>query len=141
MAASQPQPHPLVRLETLALIAVGGFAGANLRYFAMGLLSDVQSVLLVNVIGSFALGFLVYEAQYTGLVAPKSKVVFTTGFLSSLTTYSTFAIQSALASTPFLLVAIVLGNYGLGFTGVLAGRELARRLGDPAAATAGGETA
>ncbi len=28
--------HPLVRLETFALIAVGGFAGSNLRFFAMG---------------------------------------------------------------------------------------------------------
>ncbi|WP_440766841.1 fluoride efflux transporter FluC [Natronorubrum sp. DTA7] len=134
--------HPIVRLETLALIGIGGFAGANLRYFVLGLFSDVQAVLLVNVLGCFALGFLVYEAEYAGLVAGSSRTVFTTGFLSSLTTYSTFAIQSALAADPLLFVAIVAANYGLGFTAVLASRELARRLrdDDPTPA-AGGETA
>jgi len=134
--------HPLVRLETLALIAIGGFAGSNLRYFALGLFSDVQAVLVVNVLGCFALGFLVYEAQYAGLVGSKSRTVFTTGFLSSLTTYSTFAIQSALSADPLLLVAIVAGNYGLGFAAVIASRALARRLRDDGETpAAGGEPA
>ena len=131
--------HPLVRLETLALIAIGGFAGSNLRYFATGLFADVGAVLLVNVLGSVALGFLVYEAEYAGVVGSRSRLVFATGFLSSLTTYSTFAIQTALATDPAVLVAIVAGNYGLGFAGVLASRSLARRL-DGGAPT-GGETA
>ncbi|MXV63236.1 chromosome condensation protein CrcB [Natronorubrum sp. JWXQ-INN-674] len=133
--------HPLVRLETLALIGIGGFAGSNLRFFALGLISEIQAVLLVNILGSFALGFLVYEAQYSGLVGSKSRTVFTTGFLSSLTTYSTFAIQSALAADPLLLVAVVAGNYGLGFTAVLASRALARRLRDGSSPATGGETA
>ncbi|MWV38789.1 CrcB family protein [Natrialba sp. INN-245] len=138
--------HPLVRLETLALIAIGGFAGANLRFFAVGLFPDVLAVLLVNVLGSFALGFLVYEAQYAGLVDRTSRIVFTTGFLSSLTTYSTFAIQTGITAgpaEPLVLVAIVVGNYGLGFAGVLASRALARRVTDGSTTTAetGGETA
>lgn len=131
---------PLVRLETLVLIGIGAFAGSNLRYFTMGLLSDVRAVLLVNVLGCFALGFLVYEAEYTGLVGRESRIVLTTGFLSSLTTYSTFAVQTALATDPLALVAIVAGNYGLGFAGVLASRYLARLLRD-STLTAGGETA
>ncbi|AGB36099.1 fluoride efflux transporter FluC [Natronococcus occultus] len=133
--------HPLVRLETLALIAIGGFAGSNLRFFTLGLLSDVLAVLVVNVVGSFLLGFVVYEAQYTGVVDRKARLVFTTGFLSSLTTYSTFAVQTAIAAEPWLLVGIVVANYGLGFTGVLVGRELARKIRDWRPATAGGETA
>ncbi|ELZ06335.1 camphor resistance protein CrcB [Natrialba chahannaoensis JCM 10990] len=133
--------HPLVRLETLALVGIGGFAGANLRFFAIGLFPDVVAVLLVNVLGCVALGFIAYEAQYSGIVERKSRLVFTTGFLSSLTTYSTFALQTALAADPFLLAAIVVGNYGLGFAGVLASRELARRVRSPEATAAGGETA
>ena len=133
--------HPLKRLETLALIAVGGFAGANLRYFAMGLGSDVGAVLAVNALGSLALGFLVYEAQYAGLLGRESRLLFTTGFLSSLTTYSTFALQTALAGDPLALAAVVAGNYGFGFVGVLAGRTLARRVSDGLEADAGGETA
>ncbi len=133
--------HPLVRLETLALIGIGGFAGSNLRFFAIGLLSELQAVLLVNVVGSFALGFIVYEAQYSGIVNRHSRLVFTTGFLSSLTTYSTFAVQTAIAAEPLLLVAIVGANYGLGFAGVLASRELARKVSNWNTAPTGGETA
>ncbi|SEH16935.1 CrcB protein [Natronorubrum sediminis] len=134
--------HPLVRLETLALIAIGGFAGANLRYFALGAFTEIQAVLLANVLGCFLLGFLVYEAEYTGYVGSRSRTVFTTGFLSSLTTYSTFAVQSSLAADPFLFVAIVAGNYGLGFAAVIASRELARQFRDSGdVSTTEGETA
>lgn len=120
--------HYLARLETLALIGIGGFAGSNLRFFATGILSDVQSIVLVNAVGSFVLGFLIYEARYSGIVDRTSRIVFATGFLSSLTTYSTFAIQAALADGSIAVLAIVVGNYGLGFAGVLIGRELARRI-------------
>jgi CrcB protein len=130
--------HPLVRLETVALIAVGGFAGSNLRFFAMGVLPAVPSIVLVNAVGSAVLGVVVYEARYAGRLSSRGRTVFTTGVLSSLTTYSTFAVQSALAPTPLALLGIVAANYGLGFAGVLAGRALARRLGD---VRRGGETA
>ncbi|WP_226005086.1 CrcB family protein [Natrinema salinisoli] len=131
--------HPLVRLETLALIAVGGFAGSNLRSFAMGVLPDVPSIVLVNAVGSAVLAFVVYEAEYTGHLGSRTRLVFTTGFLSSLTTYSTFALQTALAATPLAIGGIVAANYGLGLVGVLAGRALARRVDGPR--PAGGETA
>ncbi|WP_254762732.1 CrcB family protein [Natrinema marinum] len=131
--------HPLARLETLALIAVGGFAGANLRLFAMGLFPDVPSIVLVNAVGSAALGFLVYEAEYAGHIGSETRTVFATGFLSSLTTYSTFALQTAFASGPLAIGGIIAANYSLGAVGVLAGRALARRVGEPR--PTGGETA
>jgi len=131
--------HPLVRLETLALIAVGGFAGSNLRLFAMDLLADVPSIVLVNAIGSAVLGFLIYEAEYTGYIGSRTRTVFATGFLSSLTTYSTFALQTAFAGGPLVIGGIVATNYGLGFAGVLVGRALARRLDAPR--PTGGEAA
>lgn len=135
--------HPLVRLETLALIAIGGFVGATLRGLAVGALSDMQAVLLVNVLGSFALGLFAYEAEYVDVLSRKSRLVFTTGFLSSVTTYSTFAIQTTLdagLADPLLLVGIVVGNYGLGFTGVLASRIVIRRFAADVS-SAGGEAA
>ncbi|MCU4751028.1 CrcB family protein [Halobacteria archaeon AArc-curdl1] len=116
----------LGRLELLALIGIGGFAGSNLRYFTLGVLPDELALLVVNVLGSTVLGFLVYEAQYTGFVDRKSRIVFTTGFLSSLTTYSGFAFQTATAADPLALGGIVVGNYALGFAGVLVGRQVAR---------------
>lgn len=120
--------HPLVRLETLALIAIGGFAGSNLRYFVDLLAPGMEGTVLVNALGSFALGFLLYEAIHAGLLAGRTRVVAATGFLSSFTTYSTFALETARAP-PALMAANVLASYALGFVGVVAGRALARRLG------------
>lgn len=117
--------HTLVRLEALALIGIGGFAGSNLRYFVGFLAPGIPGTLLVNVIGSFVLGFVLYEAIYSGLLAEQTQIVAGTGFLSSFTTYSTFALETLQAS-PLLLVGNVLATYALGFTGVLAGRTLAR---------------
>ncbi len=133
------QRHWLVRLETLALIGIGGFAGSNLRFLSVGVFDSIGGILLVNVLGCFALGFLVYEAQYAGLVDRHSRLVFTTGFLSSLTTYSGFALQTATADSPALLVAIISANYGLGFAGVLASRAIARSIRRPSPTASGGQ--
>ena len=116
--------HSLRTLEALALVGVGGFAGANLRYAAALLAPGLTGTLAVNAVGSLALGFLVYEAADRGLLAAESRVLLGTGFLSSLTTYSAFAVQTASLS-PVLLVGNVAANYALGFAGVLAGRWLA----------------
>lgn len=120
--------HPLARAETVALVGVGGFAGSNLRYFAGLLLPGLAGTLVANALGSLALGFVLYETLYSGVLAAETRAVVATGFLSSFTTYSTFALQSA-QSPPALLVANVVGNYVLGFGGVLLGRSLARRVG------------
>ncbi|KTG11531.1 chromosome condensation protein CrcB [Haloprofundus marisrubri] len=122
---SEVTRHPLVRLESLALVAIGGFAGSNLRYFAALVLPGLAGTLAVNVVGSFALGFVLYERLYSGLLAKETRVVVSTGFLSSFTTYSTFALQSAQAP-PLWLVVNVVANYTLGFSAVLLGRYVAR---------------
>lgn len=81
----------------------------------------------MNVLGSFALGFILYEMRYSGILAGETGAVVSTGFLSSFTTYSTFALQSAQASA-IVLLGNVVANYALGFTGVLIGRSLARHV-------------
>lgn len=122
--------HPLVRLETVALVGIGGFAGSNLRYFLDGIAPGPQAVgtLLVNALGSIALGFILYEAIYSGLLGEETQLVAATGFLSSFTTYSTFALQTALLTSPLWMVVNVLANYALGFSGVLVGRRFARAM-------------
>jgi len=121
------------RLEVLALVAIGGFAGANLRYLAGYALPGLGGTLLANVLGAFVLGFVLYESIYGGSLAVETRFVVATGFLSSFTTYSTFALQSA-QSAPVVLAGNVVANYALGFGAVLAGRALARRLTGEAAA-------
>ena len=119
--------HPLRTLESIALIAIGGFAGSNLRYFVARVIPSLGGTLVVNVVGSFVPGFVFYEAIHTGVLAERTRVV-VTGFLSSLTTYSTFALQTAVLRRPAWIVANVLATYCLGLAGVLAGRSLATRV-------------
>ncbi|MFC7044566.1 fluoride efflux transporter FluC [Halobacteriaceae archaeon GCM10025711] len=118
--------HPLGRAEPLLLIAVGGFVGAISRHvLAVGLPGGFPwGTLVANVLGSFALGVLLYEARLTGVLSPETRLVLGTGFLSSFTTYSTFAVETA-GLSPAGAVLNVAANYGLGLLAVVAGRYVA----------------
>ncbi|WP_435062341.1 fluoride efflux transporter FluC [Halobaculum sp. EA56] len=129
--------HPLVALETVVLVAMGGALGANARYGVGLLVPGLGGTLAANVTGCYLLGVLVYEGRYTGVLADRSRVLIGTGFLSSYTTYSTFALETV-RSAPAVAVGYVAVSYALGFAAVLAGRATARRI--PAAPTpTGGE--
>jgi len=116
----------LARIEVLALVVLGGFAGANCRYVVSLVVPGLGGTLLANVGGAFLLGFVFYESRYAGALSAETRLAVSTGFLSSFTTYSTFALQSA-QSTPLVLVGNIVITYALGFAAVLAGRALARR--------------
>ncbi|PSQ19675.1 hypothetical protein BRD00_01250 [Halobacteriales archaeon QS_8_69_26] len=118
----------LKTVETVVLIAVGGFVGSNLRYAVDLVAAGPEGTLLVNVAGSFLLGFVLYEVLYSGVLTGRTRLVVATGLLSSFTTYSTFVLETATA-VPRVLVANVVASYALGFAGVLTGRWLARAVG------------
>jgi len=121
--------HALARAEPLVLVAVGGFAGAGARYaLAVALPTTFPwGTLAANALGSFALGLLLYEAQFAGALSPETRLVVGTGFLSSFTTYSTFAAETVALAPPVAAVNVA-ANYGLGIAAVLCGRWLARWL-------------
>jgi CrcB protein len=112
--------HPLRRAEALVLVAIGGFLGANVRYLLGLAVPGLGGTLLANVTGSALLGFVLYEATLTGLLAAETRLVVATGFLSSYTTYSTFALET-IRATPLLGIANVLASYALGFGAVYIG--------------------
>ena len=112
----------LSQLEPILLIAVGGFAGANLRHFVDLLVGGLSGTFVVNVAGSFALGVLVYDSLAEPTIADNSRLVFGTGFLSSFTTYSTFVLDTVLAD-PGVAVGYVVTSYLTGFAAVLAARR------------------
>ena len=125
--------HALSRLEPLVLVAVGGFAGAALRYVvALALPGAVPwGTLAANCLGSFALGVVLYERHFVDALSVETRLVVGTGFLSSFTTYSTFAAETASLAggqAPTLAAANVAANYALGVTGVVCGRWVARWL-------------
>ncbi|WP_135852202.1 fluoride efflux transporter CrcB [Halorussus salinus] len=129
---SEAEATPLERLKPLVLVAVGGFTGAIARYAVAAALPGgfPWGTLAVNVAGSFALGVLLFEATLTGRLSSETRLVLGTGFLSSFTTYSTFAVQTA-ALSPRWAVANVAANYTLGFLAVVAGRSAVRSLAAP----------
>ena len=122
----------LQQLKPILLVAVGGFAGATLRYAVTVALPGgfPWGTLAVNVAGSFALGVLLYEARLAGRLGRRTRLLVGTGFLSSFTTYSTFAAETA-ALSPILAAANVGANYALGFAAVLAGRAVVRQRAKP----------
>lgn len=111
------------------LVAVGGFVGAVLRHaVAVALPGGFPwGTLAVNVAGSFALGVLFYEDRLTGRLGPRTRLLLGTGLLSSFTTYSAFAVETA-ALSPSLAAANVGANYALGFAAVLVGRAVMRAM-------------
>jgi CrcB protein len=119
--------HPLATMETYALVALGGFAGANARYVVDLGVGSLAATLAVNVLGCTLLGFLLYEEAHVGAFSGPMRTAVGTGFLSSLTTYSTFAVQTYQAA-PLVAAGNVGANYALGIAGVLLGRHLALAL-------------
>lgn len=122
----------LDRLRPLALVGVGGFAGAVLRYGIGATLPGgfPWATLAVNVAGSLALGALVAEQRLVGRFDAEVRLLVGTGFLSSFTTYSTFAVETA-GLSPTLAAANVGANYALGFAAAMAGRLAVGALAAP----------
>lgn len=122
---AQTAASRLRSLEVVLLIAIGGFAGANLRHFLAVVVPGLGGTFAANVLGSLALGFLAYEAELVGVLSEETGYVAATGFLASFTTYSTFALESVQAGLTVGVLNVV-ANYGVGFAAVLVGRAAAK---------------
>ncbi|AFK18066.1 CrcB family protein [Haloferax mediterranei ATCC 33500] len=105
----------------LTLVAFGGFVGAILRYLVSVAVPGAGGTLTANVLGSFILGTFI-----TSVSSRRVQLLFGTGMLSSFTTYSTFAVQTASLSMTGGLVNIG-ANYALGFVAAAAGIAVGRR--------------
>ena len=82
-------------------IAVGGAIGAVLRHaVSTGMYSWLGmgfpwGTLMVNVLGSLALGAVVEAGASTLKLTPELRALIATGFLGAFTTFSTFALDAA----------------------------------------------
>jgi CrcB protein len=81
------------------LVGLGGFLGAISRYFISKQTSELfgsfpTGTLLVNVTGSFMLGFLLYSAMNSRMISPEFRLLVGVGFIGAYTTMSTFAYES-----------------------------------------------
>jgi len=123
-------------LRTALLIGLGGFVGANLRYWLGGWIAQKIGVLfpietmLINLSGSFLLGlFMTLALHYTW--SPEWRQVIAIGFLGSFTTYSTYEYESLRLLQEGAWVKAGLNLFGslvLGLIAVFLGVALGRLL-------------
>ena len=108
-------------VENLLIIGIGGFFGAISRFLLSNSVATPFDTLAVNVIGSFALGMLMFDTELLGYVSPRMRMGLGIGFLGSFTTFSTFAVQSY-RMIPTLAVLNITTNVILTLVAVFLGR-------------------
>ena len=122
-------------MNRFLLISIGAILGANARYL-VGLWTAQRfgaafpyGTAIVNITGSFVLGFLVAWGSARSGLTPELRLLVAVGFLGAYTTFSSFAVESLLeAETAKLTSAlfILLINNGLGIAAAWLGMMLAR---------------
>ena len=122
-------------LSRYFFIAIGAALGANARYL-VGVWAAERfgadfpyGTLLVNVTGSFILGFLVTVTTSRIQISPEMRLLLAVGFLGSYTTFSSFAVESTLLwrdVSLWLSLRNVLLNNGVGLVCAVLGAYAAR---------------
>lgn len=117
------------------LIAVGGGAGAILRYLTGGMLAGSADfplgTLTVNLLGCFLLSLLLTEAFELLDMNMDLRLGIATGFLGAFTTFSAFCRETAgmISASPLsaalYIVSSALLGFGATFLGFMAARNLA----------------
>ncbi len=122
-------------MKSVLAVGVGGFAGAIARYavnLGIGALwtrSFPLATFLINVSGSFLLGFFSVWAAERASVGPALRLLVGTGFVGAYTTFSTFELETErLASGGALGWAAVnvAASVAAGFVAVRLGMHAAR---------------
>ncbi|WP_435095494.1 fluoride efflux transporter FluC [Halorubrum sp. N11] len=106
------------------LVALGGFTGAVARHGIDVAVGDAvgAGTLLVNVLGSFALGLLLTRAA-----SPRTRLFIGAGALSSFTTYSTFVADAVSLGTA-AGAAYIAASYVAGLAAAAAGLFVGEQL-------------
>lgn len=122
---------------TLALIGIGGAAGAVARYLVGGWVAAVAGesfpygTLVVNLSGSFLLGLLFAATTERALLSPDVRIPLAVGFLGAYTTFSTLMLETWRLGEDGALVG-ALANLGissaLGLVAVWAGLAIGRAI-------------
>jgi len=125
-------------MEKFLLISLGAVLGANARYWisewAARKVDSVfpHGILLVNLSGSFLLGFFITLATERWLLDPRWRLLVAVGFFGAYTTFSTYTYDSIhlmLKGQVGVGLLNLLGSALLGILAVGAGIFLAKAIG------------
>lgn len=125
-------------MGTVVAIALGGALGAVGRYALSSQITHwigpgfPWGILLVNLVGCFVMGVIAELGALSLNLSPEMRAFLTTGILGGFTTFSAFALDSAVmiergdwGATVLYVSASVLGSIAALFLGLLAVRSLA----------------
>ncbi|MBF9252250.1 fluoride efflux transporter CrcB [Pontibacter sp. 172403-2] len=124
-------------MKAILLVFLGGGLGSVCRYLAnRWVVSMITSVFpagtfLVNIVGCFLIGFLVFFTARTGADATAWRLLLVTGFCGGFTTFSSFSFENiqlmgdhqVLIFLLYLLLSIALG-LGATYVGILVARNV-----------------
>jgi CrcB protein len=122
----------------ILIIAAGGALGSVARYL-IGL-SPAKDIFdkfpfptfLINISGSFLIGFVTFLFTERYAVSENIRLAFIVGFLGAYTTFSTFESETwtlLKEGNHVTALGYVILSVALGFIALVAGIELAKRLG------------
>lgn len=125
-------------MGTIIAIGLGGAIGALARYAVSSQITHVAGsafpwgILIVNVAGCFLMGVIAELSALSWNLSPELRALLTTGILGGFTTFSAFALDSAVmiergdwGATVLYVSASVLGSITALFLGLLAVRSFA----------------
>ena len=87
-------------MQAILWISLGAIAGANLRYFVAQYIAKTFSAsfpygtLVINVTGSFVLGFFLVWTTERVFADPRWRLLIAVGFCGGYTTYSSYAYET-----------------------------------------------
>ena len=124
-------------MKDFLAISLAAVAGADLRYLLSRLAAKQFGpvfpcgTLLINVVGSFIVGFFLIWTTQRALVDPRWRLLVVVGFCGSFTTFSSYAFETMAYFEQglwSLMLANILTNNILCLGAVLGGMALARVL-------------
>ena len=120
-------------MVALLWVGLGGFLGFIARYLLSGWAAARWGVIfpwgtfIINISGSFILGFFLAFAQERPWVHPQARLLFAIGFVGAYTTFSTYTYESIrlMMNGQFALAAAyIVGSVVFGLVAVFAGVAL-----------------
>ena len=88
-------------MAEILYIGLGGFVGASLRYLIGGWVHRLidkpwlpYGTFAVNMLGCFFIGLIIGLSETRPFITPEARLFIVTGLLGSLTTFSTYALES-----------------------------------------------
>lgn len=124
-------------MDKVILVGVGGFIGANVRYWLSAWIDQnfglrfPLGTFIINLTGSLILGFVATLAVERALIDPRWRLAIAVGFVGAYTTFSTFTYESIklIESGSYGLAALnVVASAILGLIGAAIGMVLARAI-------------